>query len=256
MSRMTEQYKDSSKLSARVQLYQRSSTEVQGLSEWVFDRLDLAPDSRVLELGCGTGHLWSSNLGRIPDGWDVTLTDMSPGMLKEAEDHLAATGRRFSFEVVDAQAIPYDDSGFHTVIANHMLYHVPEKPRAFSEVHRVLRPGGRLFATTLGRGHLRKLRELVEGVVPDAWSSGIDSDTLGLENVAEQLSGWFSKVSTHRKQDPLEVTEVDALVTYAWSTDRMTDHQLKEFEAVCAREMAQDGVIRIATDVCMFEATK
>ena len=166
---MAEQYSDSSKLSARAQLYQRFSTEAQDLSGWVFDRLDLGPRSRVLELGCGPGHLWSSNMRRIPDGWSVTLTDMSPGMLKEAEDNLAGSAGRFSFEVVDAQSIPYGDSGFDTVIANHMLYHVPDRPAAFSEIHRVLTAGGRLFATTLGRGHLRKLYELVEGVAPGTW---------------------------------------------------------------------------------------
>ena len=256
MSRMAEQYSDSSKLSARAQLYQRFSTEAQDLSGWVFDRLDLGPRSRVLELGCGPGHLWSSNMRRIPDGWSVTLTDMSPGMLKEAEDNLAGSAGRFSFEVVDAQSIPYGDSGFDTVIANHMLYHVPDRPAAFSEIHRVLTAGGRLFATTLGRGHLRKLYELVEGVAPGAWS-GIDSDSFGLENGTEQLSRWFSKVSTHRKRaDVLEVTEVDALVPYAQSTGRLSDRQMREFEAVCDREMARNGVIRIETDVCMFEATK
>ena len=256
MSRITNQYKDSSKLSARAQLYARFSTEEVDWSRWVFDWLDLAPASRTLELGCGTGHLWARNMDRVPEGWQVTLTDASPGMLQEAQANLRGSDSRFRFEIVDAQSIPYEDSTFDGVIANHMLYHVPDKPRALSEIHRVLRPGGRLFATTHGRDHLRKLSELVEKVAPDAYDRWIASDNFGLENGAGQLARWFTKVSVHRSEGSLVVTEADALVTYVRSTELLSADQLLEFEEVCAREIGLRGAIRIDTDVGMFEAVK
>ena len=46
-------------------------------------------------------------------------------------------------ELIDIQQIPYPDGSFDTAIANFMLYHVPDLPRAIGEVRRVLRPGGR-----------------------------------------------------------------------------------------------------------------
>jgi ubiquinone/menaquinone biosynthesis C-methylase UbiE len=88
------QYRDASNLNARIALHERFSTNAYGWQRWVFDQLELPPDARVLELGCGTGKLWVENRDRTPEGWDVTLTDASPGMLREARRNLGLD-RRF-----------------------------------------------------------------------------------------------------------------------------------------------------------------
>jgi ubiquinone/menaquinone biosynthesis C-methylase UbiE len=61
--------------------------------------------------------------------------------------------------VADAAWIPLADGSMDAVIANHMLYHVSDRRRALAEIHRLLRPGGRLYATTNGLGHMAELRE-------------------------------------------------------------------------------------------------
>ncbi len=58
---------------------------------------------------------------------------------------------RVQFKEIDAQSIPFEDETFDAVIANHMLYHVPDRPKAIAEIKRVLKPGGRLIATTIGK---------------------------------------------------------------------------------------------------------
>src|SRR5690349_16018954 len=137
----TEQYKDASNLDARIELHRRFSTNPQGWSAWVFDALRTLPAAaRVLELGCGPAYLWAANARRIPAGWDITLSDFSAGMLQAAKDSLAVLEREFKFEVIDAQSIPYDAEAFDLVIANHMLYHVPDRPKAIAEIRRVLKP--------------------------------------------------------------------------------------------------------------------
>ena len=56
-----------------------------GWFRWVFDALVKLPaDARLLELGCGHGLLWKENIDRIPAGWHITLSDLSPGMLDAA----------------------------------------------------------------------------------------------------------------------------------------------------------------------------
>ena len=47
---------------------------------------------------------------------------------------------RFAYEIIDAQAIPYGTQRFDIVIANHMLYHVPDRAQAIAEMRRVLKP--------------------------------------------------------------------------------------------------------------------
>jgi ubiquinone/menaquinone biosynthesis C-methylase UbiE len=135
---LTRQYHNAANLEARIALHARFSTTTYGYYAWIFDHLDLPPHSRVLELGCGTGRLWLENVHRIPEGWDVTLSDFSPGMLQEAQQNLRDSQRAFAFAVIDAQVIlPYEDERFDGVIANHMLYHVPDRPKALAEALRL-----------------------------------------------------------------------------------------------------------------------
>src|SRR5664279_3735129 len=78
----TEQYKDASNLNARIEIHKRFSTNPRGWNAWVFDTLETLPaQARVLELGCGPAYLWAANAGRIPAGWDITLSDLSGGRL-------------------------------------------------------------------------------------------------------------------------------------------------------------------------------
>ena len=54
---------------------------------------------------------------------------------------------------------PYDDASFDAVIANHMLFHVPDRAKALAEMRRVLRPGGKLYTSTMGETHKKTLRD-------------------------------------------------------------------------------------------------
>ncbi|HZC45682.1 MAG TPA: class I SAM-dependent methyltransferase, partial [Candidatus Acidoferrum sp.] len=155
---LREQYKDGSNLSARIRLHQRFSTNHYGFFRWVFDRVRIPENSSVLELGCGTGILWRGSVN-MHEGWRVTLTDMSGGMLREARTNLAPRGNSFTYLQADAQALPFPDASFDAVIANHMLYHVPDIPRALAEIGRVLKPEGFCCAATIGLAHMQELDE-------------------------------------------------------------------------------------------------
>ena len=69
---------------------------------------------------------------------------------------------RFTFEKIDAQSIPYRTDSFDAVIANHMLYHIPDLGKTLSEIRRVLKPEGHLYATTVGLNHMAELRACLE----------------------------------------------------------------------------------------------
>ena len=118
---------------------------------------NLSADARILEIGYGPADLWVQNLDRLPAGWTITLTDFSVGMIEAAQRNLAGAGRPFTFRPMNAQSIPFDTATFDAVIANHMLYHVPDLTKAVAEIHSVLKPGGTLYAATNGKGHLREL---------------------------------------------------------------------------------------------------
>lgn len=251
---LSKQYDDESNLEARAGLHERFSTGEQGWFDWVFDQFDLPADARVLELGCGPAYLWEANADRIPSGWHLTLTDFSEGMVHEARAALADAEREFSFDVVDAQDIPFEDERFDAVIANHMLYHVPNREQAFSEIRRVLRPGGRLYASTGGKRHMQELYKLVEKFR----GSPVErdrSDGFRLENGAAQLAEWFADVTRQRHNNSLRITEAEPVVAYANSglgADVADPAAFREFLS----EQLDDGPIHVTKDTGLFTARR
>ena len=264
---VARQYRTASNLDARVALHQRFGTDEEPLPRWIFAQLDLPPDGRILELGCGPGLLWTENTERIPDGWNITLTDVSAGMVQEAEDRLGP-GRRMTFRVANAQEIPFDDDAFDAVVANHMLYHVPDRTRAFFEISRVLRPGGRLYAATNGEAHMRELDPLRHVLDPSHPADAATKEPIGfsLENGAAQLTPWFSEVSLRRHEGALVVTDVQPLMNYLLSgvtADAAADEPAEEFrwkvdelEDHMKRELGSRGAIHITKDAGLFVARR
>jgi ubiquinone/menaquinone biosynthesis C-methylase UbiE len=255
----TDQYKDSSNLDARVALHQRFSTNSYGWCRWVFDTLlKLPQNARILELGCGPAYLWKENISRIPTGWHITLSDLSSGMLDAAWRNLVVAGRAFKFEEIDAQSIPYEDETFHAVIANHMLYHVPDRLKAIAEIKQVLRPNGRLIATTIGENHLKEIVNWIRQVNPatDFVSFG---SPFTLENGLDQLKPFFSQVMLSRYFDSLQVTETKPILDFILSTSHAAEishEKLAKLQIDLEKELNEKGKIFIQKDSGLFEAVK
>ena len=252
-----EQYKDSSNFAARVRLNARFKTNPTGWNHWVFERLQLAPRSRVLELGCGPALFWQSNLDQIPADWQITLSDFSPGMLQDAQKNLGERSRRFSFQVIDAQAIPFEDASLDAVIANHMLYHVPDRPKALAEIRRVLKPDGRLYATTVGESNMREVGELVRRVAGIPYRGASATGGFTLENGAAQLAACFDSVTLERFEDALRVTEVQPILDYLLSGSArrvLVGDTLQQVRAALEQELAEHGAIHISKDTGLFIA--
>ncbi len=256
-------YKDASRLDARIQLHAKYSTNTQGLHAWVFEHLRLPPTCQVLEVGCGSGQLWLVNHHRLPAGWHVTLADLSAGMLATAHDQLSSYDRALRFVVHDAQALPFAEHSFDAIIANHMLYHVPNRPAAYAEFCRVLKPSGRLYAATISRDNMRELDALVTHVHPfrsqDRAAASPISDRrrltgFNLEHGAEELSQWFAAVTLHHYADALVVPEAEPLVAYIRSIGGLTEDELARFQHHVEEVIERQGPIYISKDVGMFEA--
>lgn len=255
----TDQYKDSSNLDARVEIHKRFSANPYGWFNWVFDRLEKLPaNAKILELGCGPAHIWRECSKRIPANWDITLSDLSAGMIDAAWRNLVVTGRNFEFREIDAQEIPFEDETFDAVIANHMLYHVPDKPKAIGEIKRVLKAGGHFFATTVGDNHLKEITDLFRQIhKSEVWDSFTNLFTL--ENGLDQLKPFFPNVRLSRYEDNLHVTELEPLIAYFRSGVRageLSEDEFAKLQRDLEKELKEKGKIFITKDSGLFEAIK
>jgi len=261
------QYRTSTNLDARIRLHVRFSTNHYGWPRWVLDQIDAPPTAHLLEVGCGPASLWVENADRIPTAWQITLTDQSAGMITQAQQNLAATAHPFQFTQMDVQTLNFTDGAFDVVIANHMLYHVPDLPQALREIRRVLKPGGRLYAATNGKAHMAELRTLIQGFDPtlDYMATTAPPERFfSLENGADHLSPWFATLELRRYEDGLAVTDANALVDYVFSMMTFTGAQFSDpaaaraaFTDYTAAQLAQqNGVFAIQKATGLFIATK
>lgn len=249
---LQEQYKTNANLRARIGLHERFSTSPVRYPRWVFDGYAFGDEPDVLEVGCGDGMIWRENLDRIPAGWHLTLTDLSPGMVEEAR---AALGDRAEYAVADVQDLPFADGSFDAVIANHMLFHVEDRPRALSEIARVLRPGGLFCATSIGHEHLRVLRELVPPREDSQWAR--TRERFMIEQVPAELAPFLVDVELEPfPDDALEVTEVEPLLDFVRSRGDVEEAELDPLREAAEAEIARRGAFRIERATSRVRARK
>ena len=140
-------------------------------------RSGLNQDMNVLELACGSGQL-SFRLSARGQLWEAT--DFSENMIREAKKKPHSS--RLHFSVQDATNLSYADSSFDVVVIANALHIMPHPERALSEIRRVLKPDGLLYAPTFvhGKGagfHIRtRLLSLAGFRVYSPWTAGEFTD--------------------------------------------------------------------------------
>ena len=259
LKNLEKQYKNASNLNARIRMHHLYSTNAQDWHEWLFQQYDIPERSSILELGCGNGVFWSKNQQGVSSDWDITLTDLSVGMLDDASQQL---GKHYQYKQADIHQIPFEADTFDIVIANHMLYHVENLDQALSEVKRVLKPGGMFYCSTVGSTHLKGFEDLVKGFDErlEYPSPEKFAEVFGLENGEEKLSHYFQEVRLKKFEDALDITERQAIIDYLCSTNTELSSYLKEgkvedfFNYLEAIRNKNDGVIRVEKSTGFFEA--
>ena len=245
---MKEQYASDANLRVRMALHQKYSVNQQPFGEWIMEHYRIQPGMRVLELGCGNGSMWRELDRFLPKEAELILTDFSEGMLEAARGNVPVR-KNISFAQADIQQIPNADASFDVVIANMMLYHVPDLHRALSEVARVLRPDGRFICATVGEHGVSFWLENVLGVTDGK------KYPFSLQNGEELLAAHFGKVEMVVREDGLRVTETADLAAYVLSMASFSGLKEWPYDKLLSLLDAQktDGVISIPKEYGLFQ---
>jgi ubiquinone/menaquinone biosynthesis C-methylase UbiE len=106
-------------------------------------RIEITPGSNILELACGTGIVTRRLAGQLPASAELTVTDINADMLSVAQDKISAPN--VCWDTVDMVALPYEHDLFDTVVCQFGLMFAMDKYKAVTEMHRVLKRGGKLL---------------------------------------------------------------------------------------------------------------
>jgi trans-aconitate methyltransferase len=152
------------------ELYDDKHSFVWRMAAGLLDLLQAKPGERILDLGCGTGHL----TGQIAaSGAKVVGVDRSPDMIQQAREKYP----NLQFEVMDGREITFAEA-FDAVFSNATLHWIKEPEKVIEGIANVLRPGGRFVAEFGGKGNTKELLAAVArawhklgipGVAPKPW---------------------------------------------------------------------------------------
>ena len=133
-------------LAVRVRTHKLYTQPQVDFQAWVLNHVPWRGDERVLDIGCGSGSYVEPVCERLRHGGCLLAGDVSWGMLRDlSAKSLPACAEPLN---ADVMRLPLAKACCDVVLVNHMLYHVPQIEVAVAEIHRVLRPGGRLVAAT------------------------------------------------------------------------------------------------------------
>ena len=248
-----EQYRTADRLRRRISIHEKYSVNPQGFGPWIVSHYEFPTGARVLELGCGTGGMWRGQETVIRRCAELWLTDLSEGMVAAARETLGKEAP-LRYAAADVQDLSFPDAAFDAVIANMMLYHVPDLPKALSEVRRVLKPGGSFYAATYGE------HGIVEGLCRILAPLGLRDDTkktFTLQNGEAHLRRFFPLVRRLDYPDSLRVTDPEDLIAYltslpAMEAARSTDRG--QMRALLTAAM-RDGILELPKEYGLFVCT-
>ncbi len=253
-----EQYRDSSNLAARANLHAKYGRG--DWFEWLAAQFRWPANAEVLEMGCGPGTFWNAARNALPPSLRLTLTDLSPGMVREAMARVATNWPTATGQVADASALPFGDETFDVVVANHMMYHVlPEPACGLREMHRVLRPGATALVATNGRHSMRTLLELRSSLDVPGGDAALGA-LFSLENAEPMLRALFESVELRRYPDELRCTDPEDIVAYLTSSppgSDATEAQIANLRAAVAAAFRRGGgILTIEKDSGLFICRK
>jgi ubiquinone/menaquinone biosynthesis C-methylase UbiE len=249
----SSQVKVEEEIQTRMRLYD-FSTGKQTFFQWQAGMLPSLKNKTVLELGCGNGVIWRDLLPRWND-CRLTLTDIADDVLESARTSLSpfeSMTESLTFESVDFNQLPYEDESFDVLIANHNLYYALDVDQILESIYRLLKPGGMLICSTIGKDHLHELVSLLRiqnSELP--WGAERWAELFGLEAGAGKLMQHFNHVDQFEYDNNLHVNSSEPVMSYLQKT-------MKGAIASWVKdnhEMVQKSVDKQITDKGYFKLT-
>ncbi|HXX73924.1 MAG TPA: class I SAM-dependent methyltransferase [Nitrospiraceae bacterium] len=191
--------------------YDRFSRYLEGSARDFYERLNIVPGCRLLDVGCGSGQV---ALMAAKDGLAVTGVDIASNLIERARARTQAEGLRARFEEADAEALPFEDASFDVVTSLIGAMFAPRPELVAKELLRVCEPGGTIaMANWTPQGFVGQMFKTVSTFIAP---SGMPSPVLWGDEatVRERLGKGLSDLSLIRRHytfsypfPPAEVAE-------------------------------------------------
>jgi ubiquinone/menaquinone biosynthesis C-methylase UbiE len=240
------------------------------IDTWMLDLLKLKKGISILDVGCGAGKQCFSYVTTLGGECKVTGGDVSPSLLAQARKENEKYANQVTFTDLDFnQEFSFQTGEFDLVSCCFAIYYAENIPFTIHEMHRVLKPGGRLFTT----GPMPENKRLFYDIIREATGKPIPpmpgSSRFSTE-IFDAVRKTFSIGQVHIFENPLTFETVQPFLDYTraslsedrklWSSffqDKADFEQVMEqIRGVAERKLAQDGSLVMTKVVGGILATK
>jgi len=262
-------YQETTKdLLTRIDIHQKFGG--RDIDQWMLDLLQPAKGSKILDVGCGAGkqcflyHKYTDGTAQITGG------DVSAELLEKARAENARLGNPIEFIELDFnQRFPKDDLTFELESCCFAIYYATDIPATIREMHRVLKPGGRLFTS----GPMPENKKLFYEIIREATGKPIPpmpGSSRYSTQILDAMRATFPKVDVHIFENPLTFASVEPFIAYtraSLSEDRKLwtslfathddfERVMAQITDVAAEWLGRDGKLVMTKVVGGFVATK
>lgn len=121
--------------------YGKVGVTLQIAGEELAETMDMAPDTKILDVAAGNGNATLAFARRF---CDVTSTDYVGTLLESGKARADVEGLDIHFQVADAESLPFNDAAFDAVVSTYGVMFTPNQQQSANEMIRVCRPGGKV----------------------------------------------------------------------------------------------------------------
>jgi ubiquinone/menaquinone biosynthesis C-methylase UbiE len=255
-------------LLARIDIHKKYGS--RDIDEWMLHIINPQKGSKILDVGCGAGKQCFLFYNALEGEADITGGDVNQELLEKARQENARIGNRIKFMDLNFnQRFPSTDNVYDLATSCFAIYYSEDIPLTISEMHRVLKEGGRLFTT----GPMPENKKIFYDIIFEATHKLIPpmpGSSRYSSLIYNNIQTRFSSVEVHIFENPLTFEAVDPFLAYtraSLSEDRRLwknlfedaggfERVMQAIQNVAEQRLAQDGKLVMTKVVGGFLATK
>jgi len=255
-------------LIARINIHNQYGS--RDIDEWMLDLLPLRKGMKILDVACGAGKQCFYFYKELGGDCEIVGGDVSADLLEKAKQEAQNKEYEIDFRTLDFnKAFDFEDDEFDLVSCCFAIYYAENIPFTIKEMHRVLKPGGKLFTT----GPMPQNKQVFYDIITEATGKEIPpmpGSSRYASEILDTIKEDFSKVEVNIFENPLTFTTADPFLQYtraSLSEDRKLwkdfftgkegfEDIMTKITKVAEQRIQQEGKIVMTKVVGGFVATK